>query len=82
MPANGNPNATCPNCGKSLDSFTHARPGVRHAAEGDLSICVYCGVVLIFRADLTLRLPTAAEAPAVIKSIDAWLLEQRRGPVQ
>jgi transcription elongation factor Elf1 len=51
---------TCPSCGKLLDGAagvaTDARP-----EPGDVSVCVYCGHLMAFADDLTLRELTAAE---------------------
>jgi hypothetical protein len=48
----------CLNCGKLLDAAAHedARP-----AAGDWTICLYCAHMMVFRDDLSLRSPSAAE---------------------
>jgi len=52
------PESICPSCGAPNDGASHpdGKP-----SEGDLSICMYCGHLAIFRADLRLRDPTVAE---------------------
>jgi hypothetical protein len=48
------PESICPSCGAPNDGATaplcDAKP-----SEGDASVCMYCGHLAIFRADLTLR---------------------------
>lgn len=54
------PEAICPWCGTPLNAAT----GVTcedGPSEGDISICAKCCEILIFKEDLTLRKPTAAE---------------------
>jgi hypothetical protein len=48
--------SACPHCGKRLDRATAADPADKVPPEpGSLSICIGCGAVLIFGADLTLE---------------------------
>lgn len=61
----GNPGAHCPECGKRLDDWTPVE-GRSHPREGSVSGCLYCGAMLIFRADLTLRTPTATERREIL----------------
>jgi len=56
-----NDRSACPLCEKTLDAASAVSDGDAHPADGDLTFCVYCGAPLVFRADLTVRLPTLAE---------------------
>jgi hypothetical protein len=48
------PSTTCPNCRKGVDGATSvdadAKPG-----PGDITVCLYCGHIMAFAADLSLR---------------------------
>lgn len=62
----------CPQCDYKLDAATIAR-GADHIPElGDYSICINCGQVLIYRADLTLRQATAPEISELMECSEAW----------
>lgn len=50
---------TCPGCAKKLDASSGA-DGVA-PKPGDCSICWYCGAMLLYQEDLTLRPMTNAE---------------------
>lgn len=49
-----NPQTLCPTCGNLLDGATCPTEEDASPSEGDLSICLYCGTMLEFQADLTL----------------------------
>lgn len=61
----------CPGCDARIDGFTFpgTAPGTqqdtprarRGPAAGDMTVCSYCRIVLVFTADLQLRLPTQAD---------------------
>jgi hypothetical protein len=52
----------CPACGALCNAASVAdRRGEAHPKEGDVSVCLYCQAVSIFRADLSLREPTEKE---------------------
>lgn len=51
-------NGTCPTCGKLLDGLTNPTGGSLDAQPGDISVCAYCGEVLIFDESLKLKLST------------------------
>ncbi len=59
------PKGKCPGCGLDLlgatNVFTKARP-----RPGDTTMCLECGIVSIFTADLRLRMPTTRELAALI----------------
>jgi hypothetical protein len=54
------PQCACLDCSKSLDGamsiFCDARPTV-----GDITICIYCGHIMVFTNGLALRNPTRGE---------------------
>lgn len=47
------PKACCPECHAELDTATSAR-GDYTPAQGDVSVCVYCGALLQFDPSLVL----------------------------
>jgi len=49
----------CHKCGHDLDAATSFHD--RKPSEGCCSICIGCGNIMIFNADLTLREPTETE---------------------
>ena len=60
------PECHCPYCGKKISAASNAidegEPKV-----GDVTICLYCGEVAMFDADLHLREPTADETIAIAR---------------
>jgi hypothetical protein len=52
----------CLACGDKLDAATDVEPDGHGPREGDASMCLTCGHMMIFTADLTMREPTAKEA--------------------
>ena len=55
----------CPNCGARLDAWTGLDR--RSPKQGDVSICGYCGIVLVFSDDQgSLRAPTASETQNIM----------------
>jgi|GEM_PF-2526386 len=68
-----NPDARCPACLKSLDGVSD--PLNERAPEGgDISICAYCALPLIFNTDLTVRALRVDERAALPKALQ-WQLE-------
>jgi hypothetical protein len=51
----------CSSCEEPLDAATVADSTHAIPAEGDISICAYCGNISVYRADQTLRPITARE---------------------
>ena len=45
----------CPQCGHKLDGATQVEEGKGEPEENDLTVCWYCGRILLFNADLSLR---------------------------
>jgi len=50
----------CPRCNYRMDCTTDAY-GEAKPKEGDVSICLMCGGLMVFNADLTVRKPTKEE---------------------
>lgn len=62
----------CPTCGYKLDGATKAHGEEAAPEQGDTSICLNCGEVLKYEADLTLRKATAAEMKDLTEQPEAW----------
>jgi DNA-directed RNA polymerase subunit RPC12/RpoP len=58
------PACKCLNCGKILDGATSTTSG-KLVSSGDVTICIYCGHLMAFATDLTLRALTDEEIYAV-----------------
>lgn len=54
------PKMKCLGCGAPNDATTAAYHECRPNA-GDVTVCIYCGHISVFNADLTLRNPTDEE---------------------
>src|SRR5258706_4935128 len=52
---------SCPHCGALLNAATCITERDTNPEEGDYTICIVCGHLLVFAADLSLRLPTEIE---------------------
>jgi len=60
------PTIKCPTCGAELDAASHAGGNEDyHPSPEDLSICYYCTEMLIYNADMTLRVASVAELEAL-----------------
>ena len=70
------PRTECPICGYAMDEATGVEPGAG-PREGSLSLCLSCGELMVFRADLTQRRMTAAEIAQVRQDQETWALVQR-----
>jgi len=64
------PPSACPNCGTLLEAAT----GLGTPQPGSLSICYQCDALMIFSADLTLRLMTPEERAQLDKDPVALLM--------
>ena len=56
------PVTRCLKCGYRLDTSTDAFSGGESPKGGDVSMCLSCGHIALFNADLTLREPNEQEA--------------------
>ena len=52
--------SSCPECGALVDACTNAT-GDSGPEVDDLTICAYCGVICLFKADFSLRIATPTE---------------------
>lgn len=64
------PKCACPYCGHELDAATAVTEEGAAPSPGDFSVCAYCGLVLVFRADLKVRWATAVEAAEMRRLLD------------
>lgn len=55
----------CPQCKAPMDSATSASGGSHKPRKDDVSICLKCAAVLLYNADLTLRIPDPMEMLAL-----------------
>lgn len=62
----------CPQCDYKLTAATIAHGADQKPEEGDSSLCANCGQILIYRADLSLRKPVAAEVRSLMEDSNAW----------
>jgi hypothetical protein len=51
----------CVDCDKRLDGATGVDTDDA-PKSGDFTVCIYCGSIMVYNDDLTLRRPSAAEA--------------------
>lgn len=56
------PAGRCTACGAAADAATEAAPGGQRPKPGDVTVCLYCGHIMIFADDLSLRDPNDSEA--------------------
>lgn len=76
----------CPQCGYCLDRAIGATTDAPPVAD-DLSICINCGSLLVYQADLSLRLATSSETEQAMQCENSRRVIQtaqsairRRGP--
>lgn len=62
----------CPACSYKLDGATVAHGEDAQPSEGDNSICLNCGQLLKYQADLTLRKATAEDVRELMRLPVAW----------
>ena len=55
------PESTCPRCGHKINAAGEAHGLSIKPDPGDFSVCYGCCGILVFKDDLTPRLPTPAE---------------------
>lgn len=62
----------CPKCGTKLDGASAMAPDpMAEPEEGDVTVCIRCGVVLQFGAGLSLELVDPASLPPQVREIVA-----------
>lgn len=67
----------CPECNYTLTGATKVHGEEAMPEKGDSSVCINCGQVLIYEADLTLRKPTAAEISDIMDCAEAWAVIEK-----
>jgi hypothetical protein len=55
------PKDKCPKCGKTFDATTGAYDNNIVPRKGDVTVCIKCGEILVFKEDMRTRLPTEKE---------------------
>ncbi len=65
MKTTGTPKRPCLGCGAQNNAATETFGEEAIPSEGDASVCIYCGHISIFNADLTLRNPTDEEIHSI-----------------
>lgn len=64
------PLSHCLRCGNKLDAASSGEGDEELPAEGDLSLCIYCGHLATYKADLTLRLLSDAELDELMRDAE------------
>jgi len=72
------PVSYCTNCKKLLDGATAATKPTALPEEGCISICIYCGHVMVFGKGLILRNPTEAEMIEIAGNSDLVKIQTAR----
>lgn len=67
----------CPQCNYKLTGATVAHGEDQKPDEGDNSVCLNCGQVLKYQADLTLRKATAGEISELMEEKEAWAIIEK-----
>lgn len=67
----------CPQCGYKMDASTKVHGEEATPEEGDASVCINCGQVLTYQADLTLRKATADEIRGLMENAEAWAVIEK-----
>lgn len=63
----------CPQCNYKLDGSMHVHGGKSAMPEeGDFSVCVYCGQVLVYQSDLKLRKITREKISELMADSKSW----------
>lgn len=62
----------CPQCGYKLDAATKMHGEEKSPEEDDTSMCLNCGQVLKYQADLSLKKATAEEIRELMEMPEAW----------
>lgn len=55
------PEQICQSCGRSLTAVSTPGPEDPQPSPGDATVCLYCGHLMIFTDEMTLRLPNDQE---------------------
>ena len=71
------PECKCPGCGAACDASTNLL-GKQGPEPGDVSICLYCGMLMKFTDDMMLRQLTGTEMIEVLKDERVAKIERAR----
>jgi DNA-directed RNA polymerase subunit RPC12/RpoP len=71
------PKAKCLGCGAPNDAASDTIGGNK-PSEGDVAVCMYCGHISVFNADLTLRNPNDEEMLAIAGDQRILKIQQAR----
>lgn len=72
------PSSNCPRCGYQFDRCTGVLDETHVPKNGDVSLCMRCGTVLIFTADLHQRLANETDLQQLSDDQLALLLRAQR----
>jgi len=73
----------CPTCGYTVDSATQAHGEEGMPSDGTVSVCLNCGGLGIYLADLTLRPINDEETQEVMRDWEAWsTIEKAQGYIR
>lgn len=82
------PEQLCPKCGYLMEATTPLDGGAL-PKDGDVSICLNCGAILIFTAELKMRAATDQEVAEIMRDKQTASMIQRaqsyirrRGPIE
>lgn len=64
------PESSCPHCKNKLDAATHEYE--KAPRPGDVSVCLKCAGINIYRDDLTLRAATGADLDKLSAHKETW----------
>lgn len=74
------PGTSCPSCSKRLEVATGI--GVAKPKPGNVTVCLYCGHVLVFGEGLTLREPTSKEMHQIAGNKEVLAMVEIAGRVR
>jgi hypothetical protein len=64
------PKQHCPNCGQRIEAASSEHGSLPQ--PGDINVCLYCGELLTFNPDMTIRRPTPEEIAEYKKQPGLW----------
>lgn len=67
----------CPSCGSKLNGATDP-VGDATPSSGDITVCLYCGHILVFTDDLRLRNPTDEEIHEIAGDVRILAIQRAR----
>jgi hypothetical protein len=73
------PPSNCIGCGKLVDAATPVDIKTVTPAPGDITICFYCGHIMVYADDLSLRNPTDVEMFELAGNKTILAMQRMRG---